>query len=424
MNKIINFFFTKKKIIRKILVTLIVIFIYIIGTKIYVPTLTKEQYVLISFKDNFNKTLNNILNINILGENSRSLCLLSLGVIPYITASIIMQFAVKLIPFLKELGEQGEKGKKKIDLMTRFLTIILSIAQGISLILKTGIFYIKDNKQLTLKIIFFLIVGVFICIWLADLVTSKGIGNGISLLIVIGISKELFNTLKNLIYIDFRILSIYLKIFIVCLFLFLLIITVILCSAYLKIPIKYAYKRNIREIEQNIPLKINTAGVLPIILANTLISIIPTISIFFKEDSFFKKMEKVFFESRFNYLGIGFFIYLLLIVFFSFFSVFVTINPNDIAEHLSRKDAFLENVKPGKQTVYKLTHELLRVSILGTIFLTILSALPDLAGHLFNIQNYIKLGGTSFIIIVGVSMEYIENIMAKTDVKKFYNKLI
>lgn len=270
---------------------------------------------------------------------------------------------------------------------------------------------------------FFLIVGVFICIWLADLVTSKGIGNGISLLIVIGISKELFNTFKNLLYVNNKFLSIYLKILICFLFLFLLILTVILCSAYLKIPIKYAYKKNIQDIEQNIPLKINTAGVLPIILANTIISIIPTISVFTKENSFFKKIEKNFFESRFNYLGIGFYIYLLLIIFFSFFSVFITINPNDVAEHLSKKDAFLENIKPGKQTVYKITGELLKISIIGTVFLTILAALPDLIGYFFNIQQYIRFSGTSFIIIVGVSIEYVENIMTKTNVKNFYNKL-
>ncbi|KAB8121967.1 MAG: preprotein translocase subunit [Candidatus Phytoplasma cynodontis] len=423
MSKIINFFFNRKKIIKKIFLTLIVVFIYIIGTRIYIPVLTKDQYFLLIFKEKMSKSFVDMFNMNILGENSRSLCLLSLGIIPYITSSIIMQFAVKFLPFLKELNEQGERGKKKISLITRCLTIIFAIGQGLSLILRTGIINFKENKIVCLKIIFFLIVGVFICIWLADLVTSKGIGNGISLLIVIGISKELFNTFKNLLYVNNKFLSIYLKILICFLFLFLLILTVILCSAYLKIPIKYAYKKNIQDIEQNIPLKINTAGVLPIILANTIISIIPTISVFTKENSFFKKIEKIFFESRFNYLGIGFYIYLLLIIFFSFFSVFITINPNDVAEHLSKKDAFLENIKPGKQTVYKITGELLKISIIGTVFLTILAALPDLIGYFFNIQQYIRFSGTSFIIIVGVSIEYVENIMTKTNVKNFYNKL-
>ncbi|RAM57766.1 preprotein translocase subunit SecY [Candidatus Phytoplasma oryzae] len=419
MKKILNFFFSKKSIIRKIFFTLFVILIYIIGTRIYIPSLSREQY----FSLKIYQIFRDILKIDIFGENSRPLCLLSLGIMPYVTSSIIMQFAVKFIPFLKELEEQGEKGKQKINLMTRFLTILFALIQGFSVILRTKIFNIKEDKQIILKVLFFLIAGVFICIWLSDLATSRGLGNGVSLLIVIGISKEIFNTFKKIIYLDNNELSIYLKLFIVFLFLFLLILTVILCSAYLKIPIKYAYKNNIEKVEQNIPLKINTAGVLPIILANSVINVIYVISSFLKTDSFFRKIENIFFQSRFNYLGLGFFIYLLLIMFFSFFSVFITVNPNDIAENLSRKNAFLENTKPGKETVEKLTKELLRVVFIGTFFLTMLAALPDLMGHLFDIQKYIKLSGTSFIIIVGVSIEYVENIMTKTDIKTLYNEL-
>jgi preprotein translocase subunit SecY len=424
MKKIINFFFNKKNTIKKIFFTLIVILIYIIGTRIYVPFLTQEQYNLLISKEKLSKSLKNIFNINILGESSRPLCLLSLGVIPYITSSIVIQFATKVLPFLKEWQEQGEKGKQKINLVTRCLTFLFAIGQGLSLILRTNIFNFQTNKQIIIQTLFFLLAGVFICIWLADIVTSRGLGNGISLLIVIGISKDFFNTIKNLLYIDSQTLSLINKIFIIFLFLILLILTVILCSTYLKIPIKYAYKKNINEIEQNIPLKINTAGVLPIILANTLISIIPTISIFTKENSLFRQFEKIFFESRFNYLGLGFFIYLLLICFFSFFSVFMTINPNDLSEHLSKQDAFLENVKPGSQTVYKITHELLNISIIGTFFLTLLAALPDIIGYYFNIQHYIKFGGTSLIIIVGVSMEFVSNITTKTNIKTLYNKLL
>nr|WAQ93409.1 SecY [16SrIV (Coconut lethal yellows group)] len=416
MKKIINFFLNKKDIIKKIFFTLFIIFVYVGGSNIYIPFLPVRKYELIISHQKLP------FLFGFLGEHFNTLCLLSLGVMPYITSSIFVQIMQKFFLPLKEWSEQGEKGKYKTSIFTRILTFFFAIAQSLALILNSKVFYPQDDWFLILQTLFFLIVGAFICIWLSDLITSKGIGNGVSLLLVLSISKEVFNLFKFLIKGDG---SMYIadRIIILFLFLLLLILTVILSSSYLNIPIHYTTKvNNDNKIERNIPIKVNVVGVLPIILANTLLNVIPIFSVFFNKDSFFNKFAKLFVESR-HYLGIGFFIYLLLIILFSFFTVFMIIQPNEIAESLSKQDAFLESVKPGKETVYKITYELFRVTIVGTILLTLLSASPDLIGYFFSIPKNFKFGGTSLLIIVGVVFDFIQRITSKTNIQQMYDKL-
>nr|BBA46855.1 protein translocase subunit SecY [Candidatus Phytoplasma noviguineense] len=414
MKKIINFFFNKKNIIKKFFFTLVIIFLYVLGTQIYIPFLSESKYE----KLIFNKQITVLFGF--LGENFNTLCLLSLGIMPYITASIVMQFVRKIFVSIKEWEEQGEKGKYKINVATRILTLFFALTQGLALIINSKVFNFQTDEMFAIiQTLFFLVVGVFICIWLADLITAKGIGNGISLLIVVNISKEVFNTFQFLLFGQIVLLK---RLFILLLFIILLILTVILSSSYLKIPIYYASNKNNDKIERNIPIKVNTSGVLPIILASTLLNIFPIINIFFNKNNRIHQFTTFFIESRQN-LGLGFFIYLLLIALFACFSAFMTISPNEIAQHLSKQDAYLENIKPGPQTVYKITQEVFKVTVLGTIFLTLLAATPDIIGYFFEIQRNIKFGGTGLLIIVGVGVEFIQCINAKTNLKQMYDKL-
>ncbi|OOP59774.1 preprotein translocase subunit SecY [Candidatus Phytoplasma citri] len=419
MSMLVNFIKDKKHIINKIFLTLFIIFIYVIGLNIYIPFIPLNILQFAQLK----KLLLRDLSIF---NSSMPIYFLSLGVMPYITASIIIQIANKIFPFLKEWHEQGSIGKYKINFITRLLTLIIAFGQGLASIIRSQLFDVAQQKILVLQVVFFLVVGSFICIWLSDLITNKGIGNGVSIFIVISISENLSKSFKSLFSND-AFFSTSQKILVLLSFLILLIFTIILCSSYLKIPISYAtYKRN-DTIQNHIPLKINTSGILPIILANTFLNIFPTIGAFLSNDNYFKTFIIQLQESQYYYLGLGFFVYLLLILLFSFFSVFIMLDPYDIANHLSKQDAYLDGVKPGQETVYKITKKLFKITLMGAFSLTILAALPDIINFIFfsklNRFATFNLGGTSLIIIVGVAIEIVQKITASTNVNKLYNKL-
>nr|ARJ36548.1 protein translocase [Eggplant little leaf phytoplasma] len=418
MAKLINFLEDRQKIIQKCFFTLFIIFIYIIGTKIFIPLLGEDFYSLLS---KLKKTSSK--NEFLFSNNSCSL--LALGVIPYVTASIIIQFAQKVFPFFQEWQKQGDKGKYKINIVTRVLTILIAITQSFFMLQQNPIhlaklFTIKDENLIAFHfiVVFFSVVGVFISIWLADLITSKGVGNGISILIVIGIFDKLFNTFKYLL--DYNEPFFTQRLLILFSFFILLILTIYLSLAYLKLPINYAVDRHNDKIDNHIPFKLNTSGVLPIIIADTFLNITNYIKMFFPKSTNFMNF---FIESR-SYLGIYFFVYLLLVMLFSFFSSFMTINPMELSEHLSKQNAYLKDVRPGLPTVKKLTYEIFKLTGKGSFFLTLLAAAPEGSSVGFNneISRNIKFGGTSLLIVVGVALETIQNIKKEKNVKNTYKK--
>ncbi|MEZ0180056.1 SecY family transport protein ['Camptotheca acuminata' phytoplasma] len=434
MKNLIIFLSNKKNIIKKIFFTFFIIFIYVLGTNILIPFLSNDYY---KYNADPVKYISENPTKFILGKNNfsmdlffsfRSLNLFSLSIFPYITASIIVQFLQKLLPFFKEWEEQGEKGKSKINLTTRILTLFFAVAQGWPMLIINAKILDKGYYILTL---FFLVVGVFICIWLADLITSKGVGNGVSVLIVIGIVGKLFKTFKYLLgviikegYVHVTKEHLIPRMIVLFLFLVLLVLTIILYLGYLKIPINYATDKNDDTIDKYIPIKMNIFGIMPIILADTFLSLTNTIDIFFPKNDFIKMFQ----ESR-PQLGIAFFIYLLLILLFSFFSSFMSINPNSISEHLSKQNAYLKDTKPGVETVKTVTHKMFKVVFIGAIFLTLLAASPDIINFVLKQLGYkevadgIPFGGTSLLIVVGTTIECIQNMKEKnTNVKQTYNK--
>nr|ADO33851.1 protein translocase ['Picris echioides' phytoplasma] len=419
MKILMSFIKDKRHIINKIFLTLFIIFIYVIGLNIHIPCIPLNILKLAQLKKLIFRDIS-IFN------SSMPIYLLSLGVMPYITASIIIQIASKIFAFLKEWNEQGSIGKYKINFITRIITLIIALGQGLSSIIRAQIFDVAQQKILVLQVVFFLIVGSFICIWLSDLITNKGIGKGVSIFIVISISENLSKSFQSL-WLKDEFFSLSKRILVLLSFLVLLILTIILCSSYLKIPINYAtYKQN-DKIQNHIPLKINTSGILPIILANTFLNIFPTIGAFLSKDNYFYKFTIQLQESQYYYLGLGFFIYLLLILLFSFFSVFMMLDPYEIANHLSKQDAYLDGIKPGPETVYKITQELFKVTLMGAFSLTNVAALPDVINfflfHKIDRFSTFNLGGTSLIIVVGVAIEIVQKITTSTNVNKLYNRL-
>nr|UYM51500.1 translocation protein secY [Candidatus Phytoplasma vitis]UYM51503.1 translocation protein secY [Candidatus Phytoplasma vitis]UYM51506.1 translocation protein secY [Candidatus Phytoplasma vitis]UYM51509.1 translocation protein secY [Candidatus Phytoplasma vitis]UYM51512.1 translocation protein secY [Candidatus Phytoplasma vitis] len=411
MTRLINFLVDKKKTIKKIFFTLFIILVYVIGTRIYIPFLDKSYYSPSKLPPDL-KFLESIFSSN------PSLCILSLGVMPYVTASIVIQLSQKVFPFMKEWQEQGEKGKRKINIWTRILTILLSLGHGWTFIQIESPSLLSSN--FIFRTLFFLTVGVFISVWLADLITSKGLGNGISILIAIGMADKLYKTFEYLLFTNGSEIQ---RILILISYFILLILTIILSSAYLKIPINYAINRNNDKIDKYIPIKLNTSGILPIIFADAFLNLIKQISVFFPKNGTFSRYIDIFVRSR-SELGIYFFVYVLLIMLFSFFSSFMTINPKDVAEHLSKQNAYLKDVQPGLPTVKKIVREMFKITFLGSCFLTLLAATPDIINYLAGseISQKITFGGTSLLIIVGVALESIQDMKAKNNVQRIYNK--
>ncbi|WAN63523.1 Protein translocase subunit SecY [Candidatus Phytoplasma rubi] len=410
MTRLINFLVDKKKTIKKIFFTLFIIFVYVIGTRIYIPFL--DNYYLVLKLSQSSKIFESLFS------NNHSLCILSLGVMPYVTASIVIQLSQKVFSFMKEWQEQGEKGKRKINIWTRILTILLSLGHGWTFIQIESPSLLLSNFMF--QTLFFLTVGVFISVWLADLITSKGLGNGISILIAIGMADKLYKTFEYLLFTNGLEIE---RILILISYFILLILTIILSSAYLKIPINYAINRNNDKIDKHIPIKLNTSGILPIIFADAFLNLIQQISVFFPINGTFSRYIDIFVRSR-SELGIYFFIYVLLIMLFSFFSSFMTINPKDVAEHLSKQNAYLKDVQPGLPTVKKIVHEMFKITFLGSCFLTLLASAPYIINYLAGseISKKITFGGTSLLIIVGVALESIQDMKAKNNVQRIYNK--
>nr|ADO33828.1 protein translocase [Maize bushy stunt phytoplasma] len=353
--------------------------------------------------------------------------LFGLGITPYITASIVVQFLQKLLPICREWKDQGQMGKRKLNLLTRSLALLLAFGQSFAFLNSYSKLFVTSISTSQLFLLALIATaGVAILIWFADLINSKGIGNGTSILIVVSMSHSLINLFVNLneSYLsqkNFLTLKTFNFACIVLLLLLFLIFTVVVQITSLKIPIDYA--RNQVQGKSYIPLKINSAGVMPVILASALLQPFQMLSgvigntKFTEVVDFFAKTN--FPENQINFFAIGFLV--LLVIVFSFLSAFMNVNPEDISEHLSKQDAYIAGLRPGEQTTRYLANTLFKITVLGTVFIAALVVTPILMEHFLGLKD-MKLGGTSLLIIVSVALETIQRIKATAN-KKEYQKL-
>ncbi|OIJ44832.1 MULTISPECIES: preprotein translocase subunit SecY [Candidatus Phytoplasma] len=353
--------------------------------------------------------------------------LFGLGITPYITASIVVQFLQKLLPICREWKDQGQMGKRKLNLLTRSLALLFAFGQSFAFLNSYSKLFVTSISTSQLFLLALIATaGVAILIWFADLINSKGIGNGTSILIVVSMSHSLINLFVNLneSYLsqkNFLTLKTFNFACIVLLLLLFLIFTVVVQITSLKIPINYA--RNQVQGKSYIPLKINSAGVMPVILASALLQPFQMLSgvigntKFTEVVDFFAKTN--FPGNQINFFAIGFLV--LLVIVFSFFSAFMNVNPEDISEHLSKQDAYIAGLRPGEQTTRYLANTLFKITVLGTVFIAALVVTPILMEHFLGLKD-MKLGGTSLLIIVSVALETIQRIKATAN-KKEYQKL-
>nr|AEM92172.1 translocation protein SecY ['Amaranth chlorisis' phytoplasma] len=354
--------------------------------------------------------------------------LFGLGITPYITASIVVQFLQKLLPICREWKDQGQMGKRKLNLLTRSLALLFAFGQSFAFLNSYSKLFVTSISTSQLFLLALIATaGVAILIWFADLINSKGIGNGTSILIVVSMSHSLINLFVNLneSYLsqnNFLTLKTFNFACIVLLLLLFLIFTLVVQITSLKIPINYA--RNQVQGKSYIPLKINSAGVIPVILASALLQPFQMLAgvigntKFTEVVDFFAKTTN-FPENQINFFAIGFLV--LLVIVFSFFSAFMNVNPEDISEHLSKQDAYIAGLRPGEQTTRYLANTLFKITVLGTVFIAALVVTPILVEHFLGLKD-MKLGGTSLLIIVSVALETIQRIEATAN-KKEYQKL-
>ena len=375
-----------------------------------------------------------ILN-NFSGQALERFSILALGISPYITASIAIQLLQMVIPSFKEWSEQGETGKRRLNQVTRYIAIGLAFIQGFALILGisvNGSVFIPSIEASVIsdfRYVFYIYMalviagGTAISIFFADLITKKGIGNGTSILIVAGIVTSLpsmWTTLWTK-YIESPVTESFFNyvwfVLIILIYFGVLLGVVYMQAATRKIPVQYANRQG--KSDSNIPMKINSSGVIPVIFAQTILSI--PLTIIGLSGSTSSGGIVGWIQAIFGYQEpIGFILYVLLIIVFSFFYAFLMVNPNKIAENLSKGNAYIPGVRPGEDTKDYVAKLLFKITVIGTAYLVILAIMPILTSIIFGFNateaSVITLGGTSLLIIVGVAVQTTEQL--ETDAKQ------
>lgn len=386
---------TNKDLRKRILFTLGALLIFIIGTGVPVPGTT-----------NITKNLGFLELINAMGGGSlKNFSIFALGVSPYITASIIVQLLqMDIIPYFSELSKEGPVGRRKLNQITRYMGIIFAFIEGYAF---SFAFLGSSSAFEYLYVATILTAGTAFCLWLGDQITQKGIGNGVSLMIMAGIIATLptmFQTAFTSLVVPNDLTMGIIKFTIFVILYFVIIIGVVYVQeAERRIPLQYANKTtgSYGSEQSFLPIKLNTASVIPVIFASSLLAIPATIANFVNKEGFTNFVS--------NYLDyskpVGFILYIVLIFFFGYFYTFLQLRPEDVADNLKKNGGYIPGVRPGKETEEYVSHTLSRITIVGTILLIILAIIPIIFTSVTKLPSSISIGGTGLLIVVGVALE-------------------
>lgn len=388
---------SNKDLRKRIYFTLMCLGLFCLGTTITIPW-ASALYQELGFLEIFNLMS---------GGGLRSFSIFALGVSPYITASIITQLLqMDIIPYFKELKEEGYTGRQKINRITRYLGIIFAFIQGYIL----TIVYMKGMSSLDiLKTTVVMTAGTCFLLWLGDQVTTKGIGNGISLLIMAGIIQSMpsmfvtaFQSLVTSGSYSTVVGSLLFALFVIV-YILIILGVVFIQLAERRVPIQYSNRTNSAYGAQTsyLPIKLNAAGVMPVIFASTLITIPTTI------------VNLVGNESAINFVNnyivytspTGFLLYVVLILFFGYFYTFMEMNPEEMSKNLNKNGGYIPGVRPGADTTDYISKVIGRLTIVGSIFLVIIAGLPIIFSKFSGLPSSVTIGGTGLLIVVGVAIE-------------------
>lgn len=417
---------------RKIIFTLLVLIVYRIGSFVPVPGVDTSVFQTASDQGNLLTLLNTFS-----GGALFKFSIFALGIMPYITASIIVQLlTMDVIPKFAQWAKEGEVGKRKLAQITRYGTIILGLMQAFGTAIGFNRMYglaMVPNATIADYIVIAIVLtaGTAFLMWLGEQITEKGIGNGISVLIFAGIVAS-FPTHIMQIYRDqitngdgALFLNI-IKLVVIAIVIVLIIIAVIFVQeGKRKIPVQYAKRvvGNKMYGGQNthIPLKVNGAGVIPVIFASSLLMFPYTIAQFWAD-----KGWAIWVQKNLSYdAPLGGVLYVLLIVGFTFFYTFVQLNPQQMSDQMKKNGGYIPGIRPGKPTATYLTRVMTRITLSGAVFLALIAILPVFLGKLAGLPQSVTIGGTSILIVVGVAldtMKQIESQLIKRHYKGFINK--
>lgn len=426
--------FRNKDIRDRILFTLGIVLIFRIGASISVPGVTIETGI---------ETDNVLALMNMLGGGAlQNFSLFALGVSPYITSSIIIQLlSMDVLPALTELSKQGQSGRKKIEMATRYLTLVLGAVQAYGITVT-----MENSSSITLadtsfwgyaKIVVFLIAGSMLVMWIADQITSKGIGNGVSMIIFVGIISTLPTQMYNAFYEFFvneiptgyepgiLLGAVKLLLYVIA-YLVIILFVAFVEKSVRKIPVQHSNKGGALNAKVNntsfLPIKINSAGVIPVIFASSLM-MAPAVIVSFAVENTNETLDNIlnifnssalvempWFDGEVWNMPWGLIIYIVLTFAFSFFYSNLTINPERLAEDFQKSGSYIPGIRPGNETQRYIQKVLNRVTFIGATALTLIAALPVVLTLCEIVPQTLALGGTGMIIVVGVALEIMNQI--------------
>lgn len=414
--KSVKLILSNSTLLKRIAITLAILLVFKIGTFITIPLIDTTAIDATIKGNNFLGFLNAFS-----GGGLGNFSILSLGISPYITASIVVQLLQLVIPQLKEIAEQGEVGKQKLNKITRYASIVLAMVQALALIFginatASNIFELNAVQHPNLYPLFYIYMAIVITagscftVWLADLITQYGVGNGSSMIIGAGIITQIpamFSTLSNKYLTNVNSSNMISFISIILLYILVIFGVVYLEATVRKIPVKYANHQG--KSDSNIPIKLNTSSVIPVIFASTIMSLPLTVVglLGHSETSspFVYWLNQIFSTSY----PIGMILYVILIFLFSFFYAFMQVDPAKVSDNLQKSNAFIPTIRPGQETENYVSRVLFKVTLVGATYLTILAMIPIITAKIFNFNaqeaSIITIGGTGLLIVVGVAVE-------------------
>ena len=417
-------FFTTKEVRNKIFFTLAMLVIFKIGTYIPAPGVNPEAFNHPQGSQGATELLNTFG-----GGALKRFSIFAMGIMPYITASIVMQLLqMDIVPKFTEWAKQGEMGRRKINNVTRYFAIILAFIQSIGMAFQfnnylKGQLIIEQSVMSYLLIAVVLTAGTAFLIWLGDQITQFGVGNGISLIIFAGILSTLPSSLEQFtqsVFVGQDDTSLaWLKILGLIVALILLTVgAIFVLEAKRKIPIQYAKKQSAQRLGSQatyLPLKVNSAGVIPVIFAMAFFLLPRTLTLFFPKAEWAQNIADTANPSS----NIGMIIYVVLIIAFAYFYAFVQVNPEKMADNLKKQGSYVPGIRPGEQTKKYITRVLYRLTFVGSIFLAAIAILPIIATKFMGLPQSIQIGGTSLLIVIGVAIETMKTLEAQVTQKEY-----
>ncbi len=389
-----------KDLRHRIYYTLASLTIFVLGCSIRVPG-----------TNDLTESLGFLELLNTIGGGAlKNFSIFALGVMPYITASIIMQLLqMDIIPYFTELRKQGHTGRQKISQITRYLGIAFAFIEGYAFAF--AFFGKGESPMQYMYIATVLTAGTSLLMWMGDQITQKGLGNGMSLIIMAGIIANLpqmfITAFSNLVTFDGTAQVITLGIVKFALFVivyFAIVIGMIFVQeSERRIPIQYANKSTSAygNAQSFMPIKLNSAGVIPVIFASSLMSIPSIIATVLKNDNFTVIVQKYLTYTT----PVGFILYVIFIFFFAYFYTFIQLKPDEFAKNLQDNGGYIPGIRPGDETKNYVNRILSRLTILGATFLTVIAGLPIIFSKLTSLPTSVTIGGTGLLIVVGVALE-------------------